>query len=368
MNTCPHQTWVEIDLQAIIHNTRKVIETTRKPLMVVVKDNAYGHGAVEVARSVLQAGAASLAVVRLPEAEELRKAGIESPIMIFGGITEAQADKAIALNCTVPVYDLGLARLFSARAQALGKKLDVHLKMDTGLGRFGVFPSEVVSFAKELKTLGGLQVSGIFSHFSAAEEEGHPITLKQIQRFEESLTNLQTYDLRPEWAHLSGSAGIFHVPQARFDLVRAGGIIFGLGELSYDPEVNGIDLKRAFTWKAQLMSCKRVPAGWGIGYNQKYITKKEEFIGVVPVGHGDGYQKAPRGEVLVKGQRIPIVGSICMDQFMIRLPDMVPIGTEVVLIGRQGEEQITPEETADRWKASVAAATNIKKRVPRIYQ
>lgn len=366
MNTITHPTWIEINLPAIANNTKYVLEKTGVEVLAVVKTNAYGHGAVEVAKTVLKAGATWLAVVRCGEISRLREAGIVVPIMVFGGATPREVDLAIQQDATLPVYDLELAQLFSRRAQELGKRLRVHVKVDTGLGRFGVFPDDALDFTRRVLEMPGLELEGIFSHFAVADEAGHPLTPLQIRRFKRSVQSLNEAGIFPQWVHLANSPGILHETRAYFNLVRAGGILYGLGDME-DERGFPSGLQPAFTWKAQLMSCKRFPGGWKIGYGQTYEASEGEVIGVVPVGHGDGFLRMPGNEVLVDGRKVPVVGKVCMDQFMISLPKMCPLGTEVVLVGEQGDESISPQEVARRWGSSTTVATNISQRVPRVY-
>jgi alanine racemase len=335
--------------------------------MGVVKTNAYGHGAVECSKAMLRAGVSYLAVVRISELVELRQAGIAAPVFVFGSALEGEVDQAIEMEGTLPVYDAELAQLFSQRALALGQKLRVHIKIDTGLGRFGVFPHEAVEFARFLSTLEGLEVEGMMSHFAIVGEENGLSSAIQTARFRGAVDALEAAGIRPRWMHLASSSAILYLPDSYFNMVRAGGLLYGFGEAD-DPEGHRLPrLQPAFTWKAVLASVKRFPAGWTVGYGATYTTREDEIIGVINVGHGDGYQRKPGGSVLVEGQRVPIVGKICMDQMMVSLPRVYPIGTEVVLAGRQGDTLIPPQELALRWGTITASVTNVNKRVPRVY-
>jgi alanine racemase len=360
-------TWIEINLSAIENNTRYVLEKTGVDVLAVVKTNAYGHGAVETARAVLRAGATWLAVVRLEEVAELRQAGIDADIMLFGGVTPNEVDQALELEAVLPVYDLELAKVLSQRAVALGKRMRVHLKVDTGMGRFGVFPQEALEFARQLMVLEGLEVEGLMSHLAVTGREANLVGATQISRFKSVVESFRQEGILPRWVHLASSSAILKEPESHFNMVRAGGVLYGLGDSS-DAQGNLLPgLRRAFTWKAQLMSAKRFPEEWTVGYGATYMTRKDEVIGVVPVGHGDGYLRIPGGEVLIEGRRVPIVGKICMDQMMVSLPRMVPLGTTVVLVGEQESAVIAPQELARRWGSATTAVTNVNKRIPRIY-
>jgi alanine racemase len=367
MNPNSHPTWIEIDLDAIAQNTKIVLEETKVAVMAVVKADAYGYGAVPVAKTVLKAGVKWLSVVRAQEAHQLREAGIEAPILVLGGATPAELDRVIEGDISVPLMGFDWLAIYEQRARALGKAVRVHLKVDTGLGRFGVFPDEALELARRAKETGLVDLEGIFSHFSSVDVPGHPATAIQIQRYQQVLENLRNQGITFPWMHLSSSGGVGTQPDAYFNMVRVGSALWGLGNVE-DGLLIAPRLKKAFSWKAQLMSCKRFPAGWKIGYGQDYTTQEGEVIGVVPAGHGDGFLRHPKNEILVSGKRAPVVGNVCLDQMMVRLPEMMPIGTEVVLFGRQGQEAIEVEEAAHRWGISLSKVTVVHPRVPRIYK
>jgi alanine racemase len=366
MTLNPHPTWIEIDLDAISQNTRVVLEETKVAVMAVVKADAYGYGAVQVAKTVLKAGVTWLSVVRGHEAHQLRDAGIQAPILVLGGVTPGELDSAIESEVSLPLTGLDWLSIYEQHARATGKKVRAHLKVDTGLGRFGVFPNEALELARRAQETGVINLEGIFSHFSSVDVPGHPATVLQIQRYQQVIENLRGEGITFPWMHLSSSAGVSTQPGAYYNMVRVGSALLGLGNVE-DGLMIAPRLKKSFTWKAQLMSCKRFPAGWKIGYGQDYTTQEGEVIGVVPAGHGDGFLRHPKNEVLINGKRAPVVGKVCLDQMMIHLPEMMPIGTEVVLFGSQGDETIGVEEAAHRWGISLSKATVIHPRVPRIY-
>lgn len=367
MTDNPNPTWIEINLTAIENNTRYVLKHTGVDALAVVKTNAYGHGAVEVGKAALRAGAKMLAVVRLSELSELRGAGISAPVMVFSGALESQVDQAIAQTAVLPVYDAELAKVWSARALALGRKLSVHLKIDTGMGRFGVFPQQALEFARFIGGLEGLRIEGLMSHMAVTGDEGNLSGRMQIERFKGVIETLEAAGINPRWKHLASSSAILFEPESHFNLVRAGGVLYGLGDASDADGSMRPGLKRAFCWKARFVSVKRFPAGWTVGYGATYVTKADEIIGALNVGHGDGYLRLPGGSVLVEGVRCPIVGKICMDQMMVSLPKAYPIGAEAVLIGEQAGAVIPPQELARRWSSATTFVTNVNKRVPRVY-
>jgi len=361
----PFPTWIEIDLSAIEHNTHRIAAEVKAPLLAVVKDNGYGHGAVQVAQAFLRAGGTWLGVARCHEGIELRQGGITAPVLVFGGILPEESDLAIRNGLTVALYSQDMVEVLSGRARALGKEARVHIKIDTGMGRFGVFPHQAASLAQAAARQ-GIVVDGIFSHLSSAGDD-EPLTNLQIERFHQAVAALEQTGIVPRWVHMSNSSSIFAGTPFCGNLARAGGILYGLN-VGYPDSPLFHDLQQAFAWKARLMSVKRMPLDWTISYNANYATRENEIIGVVPVGHGDGYRRVPGNEVLVAGRRAPVVGTICMDQFMVSLPEEYPVGSEVVLIGRQANEEITIQEVRNRWKSTYSGVCLVHPRVPRIYQ
>lgn len=363
----PFPTWVEIDLNAVAHNTRAVLKIAKAPLMAVVKSNAYGFGAPQIATTALRAGAEQLAVARFGEARILREAGITAPILVFGMVTLPEVDEAIAQEVTLTLHSFETAKLFAQRANAAGRRIHVHLKVDTGFGRLGVLPHEVIDLVHSSRELSGITIDGIFSHLAMADEApDHPVTRQQIERFSAVLDSLQAAGLRPRWAHLGNSAAAFGLPAARFDLVRVGTALLGMKPFYFQPFPT--ELQRVIRWKAQVASCRLLPAGWGVSYGHEYVTAAAEWIATLPVGYGDGFRRMPGNQVLIESQRAPVVGRVCNDMCMVRLPHAVPAGTEVVLIGRQGNEEITTDELIDRWHTSQAdIVSSINSRVPRVY-
>lgn len=362
-----YPTWVEINLSAVAHNTRAVLEIARVPLMAVVKSDAYGFGAIEVARTALDAGASQLAVARFNEARILRQAGITAPILVFGMATPAEVDEAIALGVTLTLHSFDTAAMFAARTSSKVDALHVHLKVDTGFGRLGVLPAETVKLAQTCRQMDGIQIDGIYSHLAMADEKpDHPVTMQQIQRFETVMRDLEAADLRPTWAHLANSAAAFGLPAARLDLVRIGTALLGMKPFYFQPFPQ--QLHRVISWKAQLASCRKLPTGWGISYGHEFISEKPEWIGTLPIGYGDGFRRLPGNQVIIEGQRVPVVGRVCNDMCMVLLPHEIPAGSEAVIIGRQGGEEITTDELIDRWQTSQAdITTGINWRVPRVY-
>lgn len=363
MPNAPYPTWIEIDLKAIEYNTRKIHEWCGVDMMGVVKDNGYGHGAVEVSRAFLRAGGTWLGVVRVQEGLELREAGIEAPILALGGAAPEEIETAVRMGVSLPLYSFELASLIARAARSAGMPAKVHLKIDTGMGRYGVYPEETAALARCALELGGIEIEGIFSHLATAGDD-QVFALEQVANFNQALASLKETGIQPRWVHLCNSNGVFTLPGAFYNLVRTGQVLYGQWP---NRSTFPFELARGFTWKAKLLSCKLVKAGLGVGYMQTYRTSGDEWIGVIPVGYGDGYHRVHDTEVLVGGERVPVVGNVGMDQFMVRLPRRYPIGEEVVLIGRQGTEEIFVEELQRIWKSTISMVELIHPRVPRFY-
>ena len=359
-------TWIEINLSAIASNCAHIIRETGMPLLAIVKADAYGHGAVEVSRAAVKGGASWLGVARFGEARILRQSGIRAPILVLGMVTPDEVDEAIAADVTLTLHSLETLELFSARARAARKAVLAHLKVDTGMGRLGVFAEEVVRFTHQAQAAGGIHLDGMYSHLSVAEEAQHPLNEVQRQRFELAVHAMEESGLRPCWVHLANSAGAFYQPQSRYDMVRVGNVVLGL-RIRIDQPLPEI-YQPALTWKAQLAACRLLPAGWNVGYGADYVTPREELIGVVPVGFGDGLRRFPGNQVLIGGIKCPVVGRLCLDQLMVRLPRHYPMGEEVVIIGKQGNESIWVHDLAALYQLSqVDFTTLIHSRVPRVY-
>lgn len=361
-------TWLEIDLSAIKNNIRQIQAITRTPVMAVIKANGYGHGLVEVARAAEDAGAAWCGIARIDEALVLRQAGISLPMLVLGFCPPEHVPAAIANNIRLTVFHPEMAHQFAAQARAVGGKLRVHIKVDSGMGRLGLFPCDALPLMQELVGDPNLLVEGVFTHMARADEPSVKTTDQQIAAFQSVVTELEAQGLRPPLVHALNSAGALYFPQGRFDLVRPGIAIYGLHPSPDAPLPPGF--RPALAWKTQLVSLKELPPGYGVGYNHRYITRGRERIGVIPVGYADGYRRRLGNFALVRGKRVPAAGQVCMDQCMLQL-DSVPDarnGDEVTLIGRQGDAVITAEEVAEAWgTVNYEVVCGLAIRVPRIY-
>ncbi len=359
--------WLEINLSSVAHNTRVLLERTGVALMAVVKANAYGMGAAPIAKVILNTGATALAVARYSEAAALRAAGIAAPILVFGMLTPPEVDAAIEQGIWLTLHSRESAELFSRRALALGKTLRVHLKVDTGMGRLGVLAEEAAGLAAYATGLGGLEIEGLYTHFAMIDElPDDPLAPQQLERFQRAVAAVNALGIHPRWLHTANSAAAMGCPASYMNMTRAGSVLVGIRPfyfLPFPPE-----LHRVLSWKVRLASCRTLPDGWGLSYGQTYHTRGTEIIGVLPVGYADGFRRVEHNEVLIDGQRVPVVGRVCGDACMVRLPKHYPEGTEVVLLGRQGNEAIEIEDLAIRWKISQADVTAlINSRIPRVY-
>jgi len=364
-------TRVLIDLDAIAHNTKQLQRLVpRAAMMAVVKADAYGHGAVPVARTVLAAGARWLAVARVEEGLELREAGITAPILILGYVAPSQAAVVVAHNLRPAIWDLRLGRALSQAAVAAQRPAPVHLKVDTGMGRVGVQPDEAVEVARALASLPGIEVEGVFTHLAVADEPENPFTQVQLNAFHKVVTQIRAAGIPVPVAHACNSAGLMLHPEAHYELVRAGIALYGMPP---NPAVSWpVELRPALTWRTEVAMVKDLPPGSPISYGCTYHTRGVERIATLPVGYADGYSRllSNRGEVLIHGRRCPVVGRVCMDQIMVRVPSDVAVapGDEVVLIGEQEGDRITATEMAD-WIGTInyEVLCDIGKRVPRCY-
>ena len=337
--------------------------------MAVVKADGYGHGAIQVARCALQAGATHLGVALLEEAIELRAAKIDAPILVFGGLFENQIDDFLAHDVQATVYDLSLAEKLSRRGQALGRRAHVHVKVDTGMGRVGLSLEETSETFARISRLPGLDVVGLYTHLATSDERDKSYAQIQLQRFREVIASIE--NKKPDLLiHAANSGAVLDLPESYFNLVRPGVMIYGYYPSQETSE--SIRLEPAMTLRSEIIFVKHVPAGTGISYGRTFTTTKPTTIATLPIGYADGISRRLSNnlEVLVRGRRCPLVGRVCMDQIMIDLGDMadVKVGEEVVLLGKQGGEEISIYEWCKRLETIPYEVTcGISKRVRRVY-
>jgi alanine racemase len=364
-------TWVEIDLNAIAHNVRSMAQLVGPDVevMAVLKADGYGHGAIKTARTALNNGASWLGVACLGEAIELRRAGMDAPILSLGFTPPWQAREAVLHDVTAAVFSIEVAEALSRAAADLGRVARVHVKVDTGMGRLGLMPEDVLPFVRALSRLDRLDVDGIFTHFSVADEADLSYTLWQKEQFDGVLDELRREGLLPRHAHAANSAATLRLPESRYTMVRPGIALYGLNPSADAPCPAGF--RPALAFKCQVAQVKEMSPGRAVGYGRAFVTERASRIAVVPVGYADGFRRSPThwGEVLVRGRRAPIVGRVCMDQTMIDVTDIPGVrqGDEVVLIGRQGDERITVDEVAQQLGTiNYEVVSEILARVPRV--
>jgi alanine racemase len=337
-------TWVEVDLAAIRHNV-SVLKPDDAELMAVVKADGYGHGAVEVARAAVEAGATWAGVALVEEGLALRLAGIEAPILVFSEFPPGSESVALAHRLTPTLYtDDGLARLASAARGPVG----VHVKVDTGMHRVGVWPPEdAISFIGRV-VAADLEVEGLWTHLAKSEDD-EVTTKTQLERFTQVLDAARAAGIVPRYVHAANSAAVIRHPESRFDLVRAGIALYGV--LPAPGVGDDLGLRPALRWGSAVTMTKRLAAGERLSYGHRYELHGDAEIATVPVGYADGYPRAAssRADVLIRGRRCRVAGTVTMDQIMVDCDDLeVAAGDEVVLIGRQGDEEITASELAER--------------------
>ena len=366
-------TWTEVNLDAIAQNVKNIKKLIgeKKELMAVVKGNAYGHDILEISPVVLENGATRLAVARLEEAIFLRKAGITVPILVLGLTLKQQAESLVSYDITPAVCELEMIEKLSESAVQMNKMTKIHLKVDTGMGRIGIFPYAVLRFIKRIKALKNVEIEGIFTHFSVADEKDKFYTEEQFRKFIEILTILEKEEIKIPIKHVGNSATLLDLPHMWLDMVRPGIAIYGLYPSKEVKKT--INLIPAQQFKTKIVFIKELPRGESISYGRTYITKRRMRVASLPVGYADGYNRllSNQGEVLVRGQRVPIIGRVCMDQCMIDVTNLtqVEIGDEVVLWGRQGEEMITVEEIAQKIRTINYEIVHMpdKKRVAKLF-
>lgn len=339
-------------------------------ILSMVKANAYGHGAAAVANSLGKAGGDAFGVATLEEGMELRRAGIDKPILVVAGAYPDQLDEFLQHRLTPVVHDLARMRELDRRVRGRRESAEVHLKIDTGMGRLGLRAEDAEDWIGALKTLTALKISGVFSHFSHAESVTGDYTRSQLATFREVLERLAAEGMRPPLAHFANSAATITLPAAYFDMVRPGIMLYGVYPSA--EMMRQISLQPVLAWKTKILQLKKVPAGASISYGQTFITERESLIATLPVGYADGYARllSNRGEVLVRGARAKVAGRVCMDLTMVDVTDIrnVQQGDEVVLLGRQGAGEISADEMA-AWANTISyeILTSISARVPRIH-
>ena len=370
--------WAEIDLNAIQSNVDAIKNKVgKRKIIAVVKANAYGHGAIPVARAIAEQ-VDIFAVATVEEAIELREAGITLPILNLFSILPDQAEAVLKYEITQAVCKFSTCEAISDCARRMGDIAKVHVEVDTGMNRLGVHYSEAAAFLKQVCALPNLRVEGIFTHFSSADETDKSYTNLQLERFNSfwkacasEQGKAKDYFERSDFLiHAANSAAILDLPSTYFDAVRPGLILHGV--YPSDEVSRSIPLKPALSLKTRVIHLKNVGSGESISYNRRYTTSVPTQIATLSIGYADGYRTSLRnlGEALIRGIRAPVVGTICMDKIMCdvgHIPD-AEIGDEVVLIGKQGDDEITADEVAQKaGTISYDIFCGLGRRVERIY-
>ena len=348
--------WIEIDLARLRRNFEIIFadKPARVALLSVVKDQAYGHGAATVARAALNAGASYLGVATLGEALELRQADVRTPILIFGERPPDQYEECVRQHFTCFVNSESAARDLARVARRVGKEAPVHVEVDTGLSRYGIRWERALGVISAVAGTPGLRLEGVMSHFAMSDEEDKSFALLQLDRFRQVLDGMDRLGIRVRYRHMCNTGGFLDLPQAHFDMVRLGILPLGVYPSQVCRRIPG--LEPVMTVKTRVAVLRDLQPGDFVGYGMHYRATERRRIAVLPVGYGDGYPRVRnRGEVLVRGRRAPVVGGNAMDAMMVdvtSIPDVQP-WDEVVLLGRQGKEEISVHEIA-RWKGTVS--------------
>ena len=375
MSLIRRPTIADINLNALAYNFNLIRERTggKAKILAVVKANAYGHGAIKISSELENLGVDFLGVATCEEGIELRNAKITAPIIVLGGFFKGQCDYAGQYDLTPVIYNLESAEELSQCAKKSDTTVKVHVKIDTGMGRLGMLPSETKAFFQNLMKLSNLEIGGVLSHLADNNQDdnsGLEFTQKQATIFKQQIEQLHQMGIHPHFEHLANSSALIDKDPDCFNLVRPGIILYGA--YSSKRLQQKIDLKPVMNLKTKIASLKKVPKGTSISYGRTFKCKRESLIATLPIGYADGYSRhlSNKGEVLIRGTRAPIVGVVCMDMVMVdvtEVPD-VSMGDDVVLMGSQGDEHISAEEIAEKiGTISYEVFCGISPRVSRIY-
>lgn len=363
--------WVEVDLDRLQKNVlqiRKKIPEFCK-IAAVVKANAYGHGAVEIAKEVVGCGVEVLAVSSVAEGIELRRSGLEVSIYLLSSVTTEQIDDVFRFDFIPSVSNMEQVCELSEKATERGGRVKINVKVDTGLSRFGVDYKEMVPFLRELLKLKSIEIEGIYTHFATADEGDIAFLHKQLSRFTKVLKEVAEMGVNVPFKHAAGSSATAYLPESHFNMIRPGLLLLGI---PYSQQLQReMDLKPVMSFKTKVILLRKIGKGVSVGYGRTYIAQKDTQIAICPVGFSDGYPRtlSNRGEVLINHRRFPIVGKIALNNMTIEVGNNsnVRVGDEVTLIGRSGQDEITVQELATKAELIVDEICMINPRVPRIY-
>ncbi|MFY9620069.1 MAG: alanine racemase [Pyrinomonadaceae bacterium] len=369
-------TWAEIDLDALAHNFRVIRERVgpHVKILAAVKANAYGHGAVECSTRLEREGVDWFGVALPEEGIELRTEGITKPILCMGGIWAGQENACIQQALTPVVYRLDVVEALDRAAKAAGTAVDVHVKIDTGMGRLGVRADDVPDFCAALKRFANIRVDGLMTHLASADdEEQTDFTAAQLQRFERAVAAFRDQGFEPTHIHAANSAGLFTFAESRANMVRPGGTLYGFTRDVLPANIEEPKLRPVMSLHSRIMLLKRVPKGEKLGYGGTFETTRDSLIATIPIGYDDGYRRAfsNKGRVIVRGQFVPVVGRVSMDLTIIDVTDVADVALDdrVTLLGRDGDCSITAEDLGElAGTISYEITCGISNRVPRIYR
>jgi alanine racemase len=366
-------TCVEINLDALRHNLDQASRQAGegRQVLAVVKADAYGHGAARVAMALQDAGADLFGVAMVEEGMDLRRAGVTRPVLVLGGIYPGQEAAILQHELTPALFDLQTAHRLDRFFFQAGRVCPFHLKVDTGMGRVGFRPEELETVLRELAGLRSLFMEGVISHLALADEPEHPFTDEQLLRFRAALERVRNAGFSPHLIHLSNSAALFSREVPECNLVRPGIVLYG--GLPSAVFAGRLDLQPVMSFRTSVVQVKEVPAGTGVSYNHRFVAERPTILAAIPVGYADGYSRhlSCKAEVLVRGRRARVAGTVCMDWTLIDVTDIpgVVVGDEVTLLGRDNGQVITAEEWAEKvGTISYEVFCQVSKRVPRIYK
>jgi alanine racemase len=362
-------TMAMVDLNALTHNYREVVRRIGdRKVLAVVKAQAYGHGAIPVSRRLIELGSHMLGVALVEEGRDLRDAGITAPVLVMAPVFPEQAQVIVNAKLTPVVYTLAVARALSDAATGAGRKLAVHVKIDTGMGRVGLSPEDAVDLIATISRLPGIIVEGLMTHFADADLRDKAFASAQMDRFGSLTRSLEAKGITVPLRHAANSAAVLEYDRALLNMVRPGLMLYG-----YNPLESGVsvDLRPVLSFLTRVAFLKKVPAGVPISYGRTFVTKRESLIATIPVGYADGYSRglSNKGEAIVRGVRVPVAGRVCMDMTMLDVTGVpgVAEGDEVVLIGARGNERITADDIAARTGTiAYEVLCGISGRVPRV--
>ena len=367
--------YAKIDLDAVAWNMEQMKKNLKEgtEMVAVIKTDGYGHGAVQVA-SMLESYdyVWGYAVATLDEAVVLRAAEIQKPILVLGCIFPDQYWEMLKYEIRMNVYTKEMAEAISALAVEIGEQAYVHIKLDTGMARLGFSAEESsIEEIKEIAELPNLVLEGVFTHFAKADEEDKTFTMMQLEKFEWMTQRLEEEEVTFPYVHASNSAGIIDVRRADYNLVRAGIAIYGLYP-SEEVDKEKVQLKPALSLKSHIAFVKDIPAGTPVSYGGDFVSEHQMRIATIPIGYGDGYPRSlsDTGYVLIRGKKAPIIGRVCMDQFMVDVSDIpeVKFGDKVTLIGRDQEEYLPVEKLSElSGRFNYEFVCDLGKRIPRVY-